>query len=109
AAGGAEFPAAGGAEFPAAGGAEFPAAGGAEFPAAGGAFDIEPLENIAWFAAKRLVECYERNRRPGWRWFESRMTYANAVLPHALFVAAQRWPKEPFLEVASASFDFLDS
>ncbi|HEV3025524.1 MAG TPA: hypothetical protein VGX76_23795 [Pirellulales bacterium] len=36
------------------------------------------------------------------------MTYANAIVPHALFVAAQHWPKEPFLEVASASFDFLD-
>ena len=36
------------------------------------------------------------------------MTYANAVLPHALFVAAQRWPKEAFLDVAEASFAFLD-
>ena len=36
------------------------------------------------------------------------MTYANAVLPHALFVAAQCWPKEAFLEVAEASFAFLD-
>jgi hypothetical protein len=36
------------------------------------------------------------------------MTYANAVLPHALFVAARRWPKEAFLEVAEASFAFLD-
>jgi len=36
------------------------------------------------------------------------MTYANAVLPHALFIAAQCWPKETFLEVARASFAFLD-
>ena len=36
------------------------------------------------------------------------MTYANAVLPHALFVAAERWPKEDFLDVAEASFAFLD-
>ena len=36
------------------------------------------------------------------------MTYANAVLPHALFIAAQRWPKESFLEVAKTSFAFLD-
>ena len=36
------------------------------------------------------------------------MTYANAVLPHALFVAAQRWPEEDFLDVAEASFAFLD-
>jgi hypothetical protein len=73
-----------------------------------GAKDVGPLENIAWSAAERLVESFHRNRRPHWEWFESRMTYANAVLPHALFVAAQRWPKEPFLEVAASSFAFLD-
>lgn len=36
------------------------------------------------------------------------MTYANAVLPHALFAAARRWPEEDFLEIARASFAFLD-
>ena len=46
--------------------------------------------------------------RREWPWFESRMTYANAVLPHALFVAAQHWPQEPFLHVAETSFGFLD-
>ena len=59
-----------------------------------GVKDIEPLESVAWSAAQRLVECYHRALRPDWQWFESRMTYANAVLPHALFVAARRWPKE---------------
>jgi hypothetical protein len=54
------------------------------------------------------VECYHRSRRPDWPWFESRMTYANAVLPHALFVAARCWPEEDFLHVAEASFAFLD-
>lgn len=73
-----------------------------------GVKDLDPLENIAWSATQRLVECYQRSVRPDWQWFESRMTYANAVLPHALFLAAQRWPKEPFLEVADASFAFLD-
>ncbi len=73
-----------------------------------GVKDVEPLENVAWSAAQRLVECYQRALRPDWQWFESRMTYANAVLPHALFVAAQRWPNEEFLEVAETSFAFLD-
>ncbi len=73
-----------------------------------GAKHIDLIENVAWSAAKRLAECYQRALRPDWQWFESRMTYANAVLPHALFVAAQRWPNEAFLEVAEASFAFLD-
>jgi hypothetical protein len=75
---------------------------------AAGVKDIDPLQAIAWSAARRLVESYDRARRPDWPWFESRMTYANAVLPHALFVAARRWPNEPFLAVAESSFAFLD-
>lgn len=74
-----------------------------------GAEATEPLETVAWSAARRLVECYTRAMRPDWQWFESRMTYANAVLPHALFIAAKRWPQEQdFLDIAQASFRFLD-
>jgi hypothetical protein len=73
-----------------------------------GATDIDPLESVARLAADRLVECYYRSQRPGWPWFESRLTYANAVLPHALFNAAERWPDEAFLTVAESSFGFLD-
>ncbi len=72
------------------------------------ATDIEPLAAVAWSAAQRLMECYHRAQRPGWSWFESRMTYANAVLPHALFIAAENWPKEDFLNVATTSFAFLN-
>ncbi len=73
-----------------------------------GVRDIESLETVAASAARRLVDCYQRSERTDWPWFESRMTYANAVLPHALFVAAQRWPQEAFHAVAEASFGFLD-
>jgi hypothetical protein len=73
-----------------------------------GVKDIERLETVAWFAAQRLVECHQRALRPDWSWFESRLTYANAVLPQALFVAAQRWPRERFRDVAETSFAFLD-
>ncbi|MGE0376313.1 MAG: hypothetical protein AB7Q45_12955 [Planctomycetaceae bacterium] len=73
-----------------------------------GVDDIGPLENVARLAADHLMECFHRSQRPDWPWFESRMTYANAVLPHALFDAAQRWPDEGFLDVAESSFAFLD-
>jgi hypothetical protein len=72
------------------------------------ATDVEPLAAVAWSAAQRLTECYHRTQRPDWHWFESRMTYANAVLPHALFVAAEHWPNEDFLDIAKGSFAFLD-
>lgn len=70
--------------------------------------DVELLELVAWSAAQRLAECYQRSVRSDWQWFESRLTYANAVLPHALFIAGERWPEESFRDVAEASFDFLD-
>ncbi len=73
-----------------------------------GVKDLEAVEDVARSAAQRLVECYHRSQRPDWPWFESRMTYANAVLPHALFIAAQCWPEEDFLDVAEAAFAFLD-
>src|ERR1043165_4597931 len=76
--------------------------------ARGSAQNLERFERVAWLAAQHLAECYQRSMRPGWRWFESRMTYANAVLPHALFVAATRWPNEGFLDVARESFAFLE-
>jgi hypothetical protein len=73
-----------------------------------GVEDIEPVADLARSAAQRLLECYHRSMRPDWPWFESRMTYANAVLPHALFVAARHWPQGGFLDVAQTSFEFLD-
>jgi hypothetical protein len=73
-----------------------------------GVKDIEAVEDVAQSAARRLVECYRRSMREDWPWFESRMTYANAVLPHALFVAARRWPQGGFLDVAETSSAFLD-
>jgi hypothetical protein len=74
----------------------------------GGIHNIPGMESLARLAAERLVECYHRSERPDWQWFESRLTYANAVLPHALFISAQRWPRDDFLEVAEESFSFLD-
>jgi hypothetical protein len=73
-----------------------------------GAGELGSLENVARLAADRLVECYHRSQRPDWPWFESRMTYANAVLPHALFDAAERWSDSTYLAVAESSLGFLD-
>ncbi len=67
----------------------------------------QDLEPIARLGAERLVECHAAARRPGWPWFESRLTYANAVLPQALYVAAEHWPDESYRAVAEATFTFL--
>lgn len=70
--------------------------------------NIDALEGIARQSAENLLDCYHRSRRIDWPWFESAMTYANAVLPHALFVAAGRWPDAPFRAVADESMEFLN-
>ena len=58
-----------------------------------GVHENERFDSLARSAAQRLVECFHRSMRADWPWFESRLTYANAVMPHALFVAARRWPR----------------
>ncbi|MCX5689254.1 MAG: glycosyltransferase [Planctomycetota bacterium] len=69
---------------------------------------VEKFEEVAVSAAQQLVECYQRSQRPGWNWFESRMTYANAVLPHAMLIAAGRWPDGPFYTIGREAFKFLE-
>ena len=70
--------------------------------------EMELFETIARSAARRLVNCYHRSRRSDWPWFEAQLTYANAALPQAMFIAAECWPEEGSLDVAQASFAFLD-
>lgn len=69
--------------------------------------DSKLFEVIAKSAADRLSACYHRSRRTDWYWFEPQITYANAVLPHALFDASECWPDDGFLSIAEKSFGFL--
>ena len=66
------------------------------------------MERYARFAADRLVACYRRSQREDWFWFEAQLTYANGVLPHALFDAAARWPGEEYHSIAVRTFGFLN-
>ena len=65
-------------------------------------------DNTACALAHALADAYEACADGDWRWFEDGMTYCNARLPQALFVAARLFPEEPrFIQIATASFDFL--
>ncbi|MHC4754390.1 MAG: glycosyltransferase family 4 protein [Planctomycetota bacterium] len=57
-------------------------------------------------AADSLVELYNKNSSSDWRWFENIMTYDNAILPCALFVAGMLFG-EKYLDVAKSSCEFL--
>jgi len=72
-----------------------------QFP---GASDIKRELELA---AEGLVKQYEENTYPDWDWFEDILTYDNAVLPHALFVAGQTLDSQRYVEVAEKTADFL--
>ncbi len=72
-----------------------------QFPQAG---DIK--QHLA-MAANRLLDQYRQSAQPDWRWFENSLTYDNAVLPHALFVAALTLQDRKYLEVAEQTCEFL--
>ena len=42
--------------------------------------------NMSGDLGRRILEMYRAVNGPDWRWFEDRLTYCNAKLPHALLV-----------------------
>ena len=55
-----------------------------------------------------LVKAYERSADESWQWFEDGMTYCNARLPQALFIASRLFPREgQYVEIATKTLDFL--
>ena len=72
-----------------------------QFP---GASDIKRQLEIA---ADGLVAQYKENHYSDWQWFEDVLTYDNAVLPHALFVASMTFDNKKYLEVAEKTTEFL--
>jgi len=57
-------------------------------------------------AADALLGQYEKNSSADWWWFEDKLTYDNAVLPHALFVAGLAFG-DKYLDVAQKTSEFL--
>jgi hypothetical protein len=72
-----------------------------QFPGAG---DIKRQLAIA---ADGLIALYEENSHPDWQWFLEELTYENAVLPHALFVAGLVFKETKYIEIAEKSCKFL--
>lgn len=66
------------------------------------------LEEAALWANK-LVEIYQQNSSPDWQWFENYLSYVNAVLPYALAEAGRALNNNSYTEIASISFNWLDS
>ena len=72
-----------------------------QFP---GASDIKRYLTIA---ADNICDSFNVNSKPDWGWFEEMVTYDNAALPHALYVAAQVMEDEEYLQIAEKTAKFL--
>ena len=55
----------------------------------------------------RLLAMYEHCRQDNWRWFEDRLTYCNAALPHALLLCGQSLPNAAMTSAALESLSWL--
>ena len=68
------------------------------------------LENKAQieFLAESLVAAYKKYSDKAWQWFESYLTYSNAIFPYALILAYQATGREEYLNIAKESLKFLE-
>lgn len=64
---------------------------------------IEKLKMLS----EKLVAHFERNSTKDWKWFETKMTYDNGILPLSLLHAAEILNNEEVTKVAMESMDFL--
>lgn len=58
--------------------------------------------------AQSLLKQFELSAKKEWHWFEDKLTYDNAVLPWALFVAYRHLGQDQLLCTARKSLGFLD-
>ncbi len=57
--------------------------------------------------AERLLHLYQNHRSRDWLWFEDRLAYCNAILPHALLICGQGIPDRNLIEVGLESLRWL--
>src|SRR3990170_2246418 len=59
--------------------------------------------------AGRLLRLYQDNRSDDWRWFERKLTYCNAALPHALLICGRSLSNSALTEAGLESLQWLAS
>ena len=65
--------------------------------------------NLREVLAERLLELYRRHSSAEWPWFEDRLTYCNATLPHALLVCGRALARDDMVETSLQALDWLAS
>jgi glycosyltransferase involved in cell wall biosynthesis len=69
----------------------------------------EHIESILKLLSERLLDLYKRTRRMNFPWFEDRLTYCNARLPHALLVSGAWMKNEEMTAAGLRALTFLVS
>ncbi|MHB0858771.1 MAG: glycosyltransferase [Anaerolineae bacterium] len=57
--------------------------------------------------AERLMTAFQENSAPDWPWFEDKLTYCNAVLPHALLLAGRWLDRNDMVEAGFRALHWL--
>lgn len=67
----------------------------------------EVLIKLITYYADFLMSILHDNETKDWIWFEDAMTYSNAILPEALFIAHKNTGYEHYLEAGKRTLNFL--
>jgi hypothetical protein len=69
--------------------------------------DATETKDILAFAADKLVALCKKHSTADWNWFEDILSYDNAILPAALFVAGKVLNEKKYISVAQNTCKFL--
>lgn len=69
--------------------------------------EAHDIEDKIRSLADKNVELFEEHSEEGWDWFEPVVTYDNAVLPQAMFLAYEVVGAGKYLDLATRALDFL--
>lgn len=68
----------------------------------------EGMRRVLLQMTEKIVNRYRQERSGDWHWFESRLSYDNAIIPLALFHSVEITGVENTLQVAKESMEFLE-
>ena len=69
--------------------------------------DDEQAKELMEVLAENLVQSYEESSDAKWNWFEGTLTYANGLLPTALWVASYSLKQKKYRKIAEVTTLFL--
>jgi len=71
--------------------------------------ESEQFLALAEKLAEKLLDIYKKANSENWIWFENILTYANAVLPHALLIIGKKTNNKGMKEVGLKTLEWLDN